>query len=162
MPIDHTHFRWKVERSLASDFARGDHFQSTQIAMSCHAFTHMDAPRHFVPDGHTTDGITLDKVVGEAAVVDLVDIEPNEEITPARLEGPASHVPEGGIALLKTAWDRQRSPSTPEFWLDAPFMTRESSQFMLDKGIRAIALAAILAISARDGALPKFLVMTGR
>ncbi len=139
MPIDDRHFRWKVERKLTSDFAQGEIFQSTWFSMPVHAFTHMDAPRHFVPGGHTTDGIALDRVVGEAKIVDLSDIAPNEAISAQRIAAACAHVNEADIVIMKTAWERHHSPAAPEFWTEAPYMTRDASTWLLDRGIRAIA-----------------------
>ena len=40
------------------------------LRMCAHNGTHMDAPRHFLPDGYGIDGIPLEKCVGEALVLD--------------------------------------------------------------------------------------------
>jgi len=53
MPIE-DHLRWPVERKLNSDFGQGDPFQVTWAGWAVHGFTHMDAPRHMLPDGKTT------------------------------------------------------------------------------------------------------------
>ena len=55
------HFRWKIERSQSGDLAAGDPFQSTRIGMPVHAFTHMDAGRHILAEGPTTDEIPLEQ-----------------------------------------------------------------------------------------------------
>jgi len=43
------HFRWKVEPTLVRSHAAGDVFQSTVLTVACHAYTHVDAPVHFLP-----------------------------------------------------------------------------------------------------------------
>ena len=43
------HFRWKVEPKLSKSHAAGDVFQSTVLTVACHAYTHVDAPVHFLP-----------------------------------------------------------------------------------------------------------------
>ena len=42
------------------------------------------------------------------------------------------------MVLLKTNWDRQRSPTTKEFWLDSPYLTRDAAEWLLAAGIRTI------------------------
>ncbi len=42
------------------------------------------------------------------------------------------------MVILKTAWDTRRDISTPEYWLDAPYMTREASEWLRAREIRAI------------------------
>ena len=90
-PIDLTmpiadHFRWPVDRRTVADHARGDMFQVTYLGFAVHGFTHMDSPRHYFPDGKTTDDIALERTIGEAAVIDLLDIEPMTPIDSARLD----------------------------------------------------------------------------
>ena len=140
LSIDHdAHFRWGVERSVKQEtLPDGGVFTITSISTTVHAFTHMDSPRHVVPDGPTTDDISLDRVIGETAIVDLVDIGESEAITERRLADRAGHVGAGDMVILKTAWDTRRDISTPEYWLDAPYMTREASEWLRAREIRAI------------------------
>ena len=133
------HFRWPVGRELTGDFARGDLFQITRLSFAVHGFTHMDSPRHILPDGPTTDDIPLEATVGEAAVVDLADAAPNEAIEAGRLADAARHVRRGDIVILKTAWERRRSPRTPEFWTEAPYLTRGAAEWLLERGVRTVA-----------------------
>lgn len=131
------HFRWNVERSQAGDFAKGDIFQITRIGFPVHAFTHMDSPRHFVPDGPTTSDIPLAATIGEAAVVDLADVAPMTAIGAAMLAPRAEHLREGDIALLRTGWYARRSIDDPAFWRDAPWLERDAAVWLRERGIRA-------------------------
>jgi arylformamidase len=139
MPIVTDHVRWKAERAIAGDLAKGDLFQVTTLKVSCHSFTHVDARRHYFPDGETIEATPLEAVVGEAAVIDLLDLEPNEAVTAEKLEGRFSHVDAGERVLLKSGWDRKRSFQTREFWLDSPYLTREAALFLKEHRVRTIA-----------------------
>jgi arylformamidase len=138
MPID-DHFRWPVERRVRGDHEQGDVFQATWLGWTVHGFTHMDSPRHCVPGGPTTDDVPLERTVGEAAVVDLTPIQPNQAISPERLAGAAEHLRAGDIVVMRSCWEQQRSPRTPEFWTEAPYMTREASDWLLARQPRAVA-----------------------
>jgi arylformamidase len=133
------HFRWPVERRLTSDHARGDLFQVTWLGWPVHGFTHMDSPRHFFADGKTTSDIPLESTIGEAAVVDLTPIAPNQAITAERLAAAAAHVQAGDIVVLKSCWEQQRSAATPAFWAEAPYMSRDAAEWLLERGPRAVA-----------------------
>jgi kynurenine formamidase len=133
------HFRWPVERRLTSDHARGDLFQVTWLGWPVHGFTHMDSPRHFFARGRTTSDIPLETTVGEAAVVDLMPIQPNEAISPERLAAAGGHVQSGDIVVIKSCWEQHRSPRTPEFWTEAPYLRREAAQWLLERRPRAVA-----------------------
>lgn len=133
MPVDTGHLRWPVERGVKGDFAEGDLFEVSWLRTSCHGFTHMDAPRHMVPGGATLDDLDLARVVGPAAVIDLGDVAPNEAIDAARLAPVADHLLPGEIALFRTGWDRQRDWKDASFWRDAPYLTRDAAQWLLDR-----------------------------
>jgi kynurenine formamidase len=137
LPIQE-HFRWAIERESSGDFAAGDQYRSTRFGMSVHAFTHMDAQSHILADGPTTDDIPLERVVGECAVLDLSEVPPNAPIETDRIAAAGGHIRPSDIVVLKTCWERTHSPATPEFWTEAPFMTRGASQWLLEREIRAI------------------------
>jgi arylformamidase len=133
------HFRWPVERRLKSDHARGDLFQVTWLGWPVHGFTHMDSPRHFFADGKTTSDIPLETTVGDAAIVDLTPVAPDQAITVERLAAAAGHVRPGDIVVIKSCWERQRSPKTPAFWTEAPYLSREAAEWLLERRPRAVA-----------------------
>ncbi len=139
MPIEDNHFRWPITRAKKGDFAAGDLFEVTSIGTTCHGFTHMDAPCHMVPGGATLDGLDLARVVGPAAILDLSDIAPDEEITADRLDAAGRHLGRGEIALFKTCWDRQRDWRTEAFWRDAPWLSANACRWLHARAPAAVA-----------------------
>ncbi len=101
------HFRWTVRPELRSAHARGDIFQSTVLTISCHAYTHVDAPIHFLPGDKHMAEMPVDQWIGDAAVVDLTHLGDNGEVTAQDLESRAAHVRAGDIVLLRTDWPRR-------------------------------------------------------
>ena len=138
MPIE-DHFRWKLDRDLVGDFDKGDNFQITRLGWVVHGFTHVDAPRHILAEGATTEDLGLGRFVGEAVVLDLTGIAPNSEITAAMLEPFAAKVKPGDIAVIKTCWDRVCSYRTPAFWTEAPYFSAEAARWLLDREVKAVA-----------------------
>jgi kynurenine formamidase len=139
MPITADHPRWKTEVSATGDLAKGDLAQVTFIRVSCHAYTHVDARRHMFADGATIEATPLGDLIGPCAVIDLMDVKPNEALGPERLAERGSHVKKGGMILFKTGWDRHRAPQTKEFWLDSPYLTREAAIWLKETGARTVA-----------------------
>jgi len=137
-PIRAGHFRWPTEQTLSKSFAAGDTAQATRISVSCHAFTHMDAPRHFDPEGYTTDTLTLEQTIGPAAVVDVQAVGPNAAIRAEHVEAAGGHVREGDIVLLRAGWDLHESIETPEFWTRAPWVEPDAAEWLYGRGIKAI------------------------
>ena len=138
MPITTDHPRWKTEISVKGDLAAGDLAQVTSLKVSCHAYTHVDARRHMFADGATIEATPLSDVVGECAVLDLMDVTENEAIGPERLAAARSHINTGDIVLFKTGWDQHRSPDTREFWTDAPYLTREAAVWLKESGAKTV------------------------
>jgi arylformamidase len=50
---------------------RGDAYNVSSLAMGTHAGTHVDPPRHFLPEGLSVDEIDLDALNGPCHVVEL-------------------------------------------------------------------------------------------
>lgn len=138
-PIRSDHFRWPVERGRSKSYDQGDEMQATWARWSMHAFTHMDTPRHFDPDGFTTDAVTPDMTMGDAAVVDISDVPANTAIEVDRVADAGGHIRDGDIVLMRTGWDTRRSLDTPEFWTEAPYMTTEACEWLRGRGIKGIA-----------------------
>ena len=136
-PVRTGHFRWKVERRLAKGHETGEG-QATWVGWNVHAFTHMDSPRHVDPQGFTTDAITPDMTIGPGAVLDVSDVPANSPIEASRLAAAGAHLRPGDFALIRTRWDERASLDTPEFWLNAPWMTAEGSIWLRERGIKAV------------------------
>jgi arylformamidase len=139
MPLITDHVRWKAERSIAGDVSKGDMFQVTTLKVSCHSFTHVDARRHYFADGRTIEETPLEAVVGDAHVIDLMDVEPNEAIGPEKLAPRMAAVRPGDKILFRSGWDSKRSFRTREFWLDSPYLTREAALFLAKSKIATVA-----------------------
>src|SRR5260370_7705945 len=75
------HFRWKALSERPATHAAGDPLQSTVMTISCHAYTHVDAPLHFLPDGRDIAAMPIDQWIGDAAVVDLTHLGANGQVT---------------------------------------------------------------------------------
>jgi kynurenine formamidase len=99
----------------------------------------VDARKHYFGDGPTIEATPLEDVVGDAAVIDLMDAQPNEAIGPDKLSTRFGHVRTGDKILFKSGWDQKRSFRTKDFWLDAPYLTREAALFLQDRGVTTIA-----------------------
>lgn len=132
------HFRWPVESVLRSAHARGDVFQSTIVTLACHAYTHVDAPVHFLPGGRDVAAMPVDQWMGPAAVVDLTHLGEHGEVTAADLERRAAHVERGDIVVLRTDWPRRVSVESERFWRDAPWTGRAACEWLVARGAKAV------------------------
>jgi kynurenine formamidase len=132
------HFRWKVATELRTSHAKGDLFQSTVLTVNCHAFTHVDAPLHFLPGGRHIAETPVDRWIGDAAVVDLTHVPENGEVTAADLDAKAQHVRGGDIVLLRTDWPKRVSVDTERFWRDAPYTGQSACDWLVQRKVKAV------------------------
>lgn len=132
------HFRWMVRPELRSAHARGDIFQSTILTISCHAYTHVDAPVHFLPGDRHMAEMPVDQWIGDAAVVDLSHLGANAEVSAAELERHAGHVKAGDIVLLRTDWPRKMPVASEDFWRQAPWTGRSACDWLVARRVKAV------------------------
>ncbi len=138
MPIE-PHFRWPVDLAIKGDIAAGDPFRVSRISMTCHGFSHVDAQAHVIAHSPTIEATALSRVVGPCRVLDLRDVAPSQAIDAERLAAADPGGPEGEILLLSSGWDTKRDYRTREFWLDAPYLTREAALWLKDRKPTALA-----------------------
>lgn len=63
----------RVFISKLSSIEIGDDANVSQISMSVHTGTHIDAPHHFINNGKTIEQVPLEKLVGKAYVMSFAD-----------------------------------------------------------------------------------------
>ena len=114
-----------VRIDRVSDLAAGADCTLSEIAMSLHAGTHIDAPSHFVPDAPAVDSIPLDILIGDAI---LAGITTTGVMTAAALDQLT--IPQSTTRLLL------RTPnSAQETALDA-----SAAQWLVDAGVKLIGI----------------------
>jgi kynurenine formamidase len=129
------------------------HGLSTAYAtFSVHTGTHIDAPYHFVKDGLTMEQVPLEWLNGPAVLVDLrAAATPRHPLTIDAIRRAAGG--EDGLrgtrVVLWTGWAEDKW-KTPEFYRDNPYLADETAQWLVDLGVRAIAVDF-----AVDGGPPK-------
>ncbi|NLM77529.1 MAG: cyclase family protein [Ruminococcaceae bacterium] len=109
--------------------------QASAISLSCHAGTHVDVPRHYLPKGAALESILLDQLTGPSLVVracltaegliDLASMDLSEQRA-------------GDNLLLATGWDRLAGK--PAYYQDIPRFAPGSTRFLLEKGIPILGL----------------------
>ncbi|MBE0481742.1 MAG: cyclase family protein [Dehalococcoidia bacterium] len=126
------------------DIERGDSHTLTELSMSAHVGTHIDAPLHFFREGAGIDDMPLDKVIGPARVIEIQD---PVSIKPAELE-PWS-IREGERILFKTR-NTPRVWQTGAFVEDFVYISDEAARFLVRKQI-ALAGVDYLSVGPAEG-----------
>ncbi|MGD8360483.1 MAG: cyclase family protein [Gemmatimonadota bacterium] len=122
-------------------------YSSYNYSASEHGGTHFDAPIHFARGGKTNDEVSLESLIGPAAVVDVSDrVTPDYLVSVEDLldwESRHGALPDGVILLLRTGWgerwpdpvlylgtDRKGPEAVPE--LHFPGLAPEAAQWLVD------------------------------
>ncbi len=90
-PFDAATIYWPTEKGFEFDpgtngpTAKGYYYAANRFTTAEHGGTHLDAPRHFSATGQTSDAIPVERLVGDAVVIDVTKqcaADPAYEVTP--------------------------------------------------------------------------------
>jgi len=145
-----------VDKALEMEthtMAGDTHWQGSEVDMLLHTGSHVDFERHTVAGGETAADVALDRVCGEAFVVDLSDCGANYEITAADVKAQAGHLEPGDIVLIRTDWTDRNWGDYPTYYEDSPYCAPEAAEWLVNNGAKAIGFDCFSEYSAR---LPNF------
>lgn len=94
--------------------------------MLLHTGSHVDFLRHVQADGETAVDVDLERVSGDALVVDLSFAGPNHEISVPDMEKHAQEVKNGDIVLVRTDWTEKHWGNFPTYYMESPFCSPEA------------------------------------
>jgi kynurenine formamidase len=103
-------------------------YRTTEIHLSTHQGTHLDAPYHFFDDGTTVDRIPLERFYGTAALIDFGTLEAGARITVEMLAPHAGLFREGARVIYRTGWDHLFGRA--EFFRSYPSLTLEAARWI--------------------------------
>jgi kynurenine formamidase len=126
LPIDGK-FRFKVDFKKDHTFEK-DGAQASSFTVSAHAFTHLDAPLHMVPNGKSIDSFPVDYFIGDAALLDIPKGK-SEPITAVDMEKAGKHAKDGDIVLIRTGW-LEKMWGKEEF-TDSPYLTEDAAKWLV-------------------------------
>jgi arylformamidase len=113
-----------------------DGARETNIHLSSHSGTHVDAPSHFLKDGKTIDEMSLDRTIGDCVVLDMTTCA--ERITRDCLMAHDNDIVEGGIVLLRTA--NSDISATDKFSPHFVYLEASGALYLAEKKIKAVGI----------------------
>lgn len=116
---------------------RGDPYALAGLRLGSHAGTHVDAPRHFLPDGVSVDRLDLDVLCGPAVVLHVPGTAP--AVGPEHLAG----LPPRTERLLLRTSNSGRWTERLEFFPDYVGLTLDGARALRARGVRLVGIDAL-------------------
>lgn len=124
--------------TLASDATHeADGYATSELRTGTHAGTHVDAPRHTVPDGATIDEVDPSRFAFDARLVDLRPLEAREAITAEAISeavqaGTEPADPAVDLLVCRTGWAAHWGA---ERYRDHPYLTETAAAWCRTRGV---------------------------
>lgn len=119
-----------------SSIASGDNSNVSQMTMSCHTGTHVDAPDHFLNNGKTVEGLSLDLLVGRAYVLHLPDVS----MITASVLMQADIPPRTRRLLFKTRNSEYWTKGNGEFHTDFVGLSVDAAELLVDRNVKLVGI----------------------
>lgn len=123
---------------LETAFRGPGHWQSSRIAALLHTGSHVDAPLHVVAGGAAIGAVGVDRVIGEAVVIDLHGVGPRESIDADLLRAAAPEIRRGDIVVVRTDWTDRSWGSFPDYYVRSPFLTQDGARWIAEREPAAV------------------------
>jgi kynurenine formamidase len=138
-PLEHgqLNFPWDPKISvLAHNTVASIGYHITQISLSTHQGTHLDAPFHFYDSGKTVDQMRLEQFYGQATLIDLAPgsrLAPRTPLTVDLFKPHAKKFRPGAKIIYRTGWSRMFGK--PEFFSDFPTLTLDAARWIAGRRV---------------------------
>lgn len=141
---------WESHRKPAIVYDRdypGDTGKQGHFTIADHSATHVDAPVHAIPGGAHLEDLDLTRLIGEAVVLDLADVDRDHGYIPDDLANATPAIERGDIVLIYSGYqdadEDQRMHQT--------YLTPEAARWLVDRGVRAVGCEPIGIEHVPDG-----------
>jgi arylformamidase len=112
----------------------GGRISGTQLATPAHAGTHVDAARHFFPNGRSIDEYDVGRFACRAIALD-VRRGPGQQLSGDELRGLDPGIEPGDGVLLWFGWAEQyEQPS----YYDHPYLSPEAADYLVERQVNVL------------------------
>ncbi len=159
LPVSESTVHWPgdppVRISPLLSLEQGDGANVSEIRLSSHAGTHVDAPLHLVAGGASVDALPLAALIGPALVVEIPAVA---VITPAELEALALPT-DCRRLLLRTANSTRRLLAGDTFAPDFAALSGDAGAWLAERSMLLVGIDAPSVDPLAEEALPAHLAL---
>ncbi|HTK11396.1 MAG TPA: cyclase family protein [Ktedonobacteraceae bacterium] len=124
--------------TLTPSYRGPGYWRASSVDMVLHTGSHVDFSAHVTENGEVAADVGLERLCGQALVLDVHDLGPDQPITLERIMAAGAEVRSGDIVLVRTDWTERMWGTFPDYYLHSPYCTPEAAHWLLDRGARAI------------------------
>jgi arylformamidase len=124
----------KLERT--SMIEAGDNANVSQMKVSVHTGTHVDAPYHFVSNGRTVEDLQLNHLTGRAYVLHLPEIN----LITAEILDNADIPTRSKRVLFKTDNSNYWRQKEHKFHIDYVGLSADGAEYLVNRGIKLVGI----------------------
>jgi arylformamidase len=125
-----------VNMKRLSSIASGGSSNVTEISMSCHTGTHVDAPDHFLNNGKTVENLSIDLLFGRAYVLHLPDVD----LITASVLMNADIPPRTRRLLFKTRNSEYWANGGTDFQKDFVGLSVDAAELLVERNVRLVGI----------------------
>ena len=114
------------------------HWQVSSIDMLLHTGSHVDSTWHVFATGDTISSTPLEKVIGEASIIDCSSVGEREPVDAEMLDKAAHDVRPGDIVVVRTDWTDRMWGQFPRFYSASPYLTEDGADWLLERDPKAL------------------------
>jgi arylformamidase len=111
----------------------------SEIRLWSHTGTHIESPYHYIQDGADISQIPLERIAGQAVVIDFTDKGHMEEITREELMTRGGDIQAGDIVLIHTAFAHYYHTDKSH---DRPYLAEDAVHWLVEKKIACLGIDA--------------------
>ena len=130
----------KMELSPFLSLAKGDEANVTLVKVVTHTGTHVDVPRHVVPDGITLSDFTPGELVFDHPVLFDLPLPDDTLVMPSHLESLVGRGRDADLVLFRFGYGTVRSSDPLRYSSHCPGFGVESAQVLVERFPRMRAL----------------------
>jgi len=123
----------EIHIALQQAVARGAGANVSSVAFGSHTGTHVDAARHFFDDGMSVDEIPLERLMGDALVIEYGD-----DVRSVGRAELSAHTFEGVERVLIKTRNSGYLTTDPQFHPDYTYVSPDGAQYLVERGITLV------------------------
>jgi arylformamidase len=140
--------------TLTSAYRGPGFWRASTVDMVLHTGSHVDFSLHVQEGGETAADVSLDRICGEAIVLDMSHLQPDQPITVEGIREQAERIRPGDIVLVRTDWTEKMWNNFPDYYLHSPYCDPDAARYIiLEKKAKALGFDCFSEYCAR---LPNF------